>query len=203
MSETQPMFSRGMHHGSRFLFQPFILVCQTVHGTCSYLSDPNCIKLCISRVFLTTKILKTKHMDVSENSGTSKSSNLIGFSIINHPFWGTPIFENKNTSFHARFPKIFTRSGSGISSSLGCLFWSLRDGVFSGALGRSIQQQPLEGRSRQLNNIKYFEIWGRSLKKNEDFAIQQSKSWSSNDENSDQQSFGSYLVGGFNPFEQY
>ena len=31
-------------------------------------------------------------MDVSENSGTPKSSMLIGFSIINHPFWGTPIF---------------------------------------------------------------------------------------------------------------
>ena len=31
-------------------------------------------------------------MDVSENSGTLKSSILIGFSIINHPFWGTPIF---------------------------------------------------------------------------------------------------------------
>ena len=31
-------------------------------------------------------------MDVSENRGTPKSSILIGFSIINHPFWGTPIF---------------------------------------------------------------------------------------------------------------
>ena len=32
-------------------------------------------------------------MDVSENSGTPKSSILIGFSIINKPFWGpTPIF---------------------------------------------------------------------------------------------------------------
>ena len=31
-------------------------------------------------------------MDVSENSGTPKSSILIGFSIINHPFWGTPYF---------------------------------------------------------------------------------------------------------------
>ena len=30
-------------------------------------------------------------MGVSENSGTPKSSILIGFSIINHPFWGTPI----------------------------------------------------------------------------------------------------------------
>ena len=31
---------------------------------------------------------------VSKNRGTPKSSILIGFSIINHPFWGTPIFGN-------------------------------------------------------------------------------------------------------------
>ena len=35
-----------------------------------------------------------KHMGASENSGTPKSSISIGFSIINHPFWGTPIFGN-------------------------------------------------------------------------------------------------------------
>ena len=29
---------------------------------------------------------------VSKNKGTPKSSILIGFSIINHPFWGTTIF---------------------------------------------------------------------------------------------------------------
>ena len=34
------------------------------------------------------------YMGVSLNGGTPKSSNLIGFSNINHPFWGTPIFEN-------------------------------------------------------------------------------------------------------------
>ena len=34
------------------------------------------------------------YLDVSENSGTPKSSILIGFSIINHPFWGIPIFRN-------------------------------------------------------------------------------------------------------------
>ena len=34
------------------------------------------------------------NMDVSENGGTPKSSILIGFSIINHPFWGTTIFGN-------------------------------------------------------------------------------------------------------------
>ena len=33
-------------------------------------------------------------MDVSKNSGTPKSSILIGFSIITHPFWDTPIFGN-------------------------------------------------------------------------------------------------------------
>ena len=32
--------------------------------------------------------------DVSENRGTPKSSILISFSIINHPFWGTTIFGN-------------------------------------------------------------------------------------------------------------
>ena len=33
-------------------------------------------------------------MDVSKNKGTPKSSILIGFSTINHPFWGTPILGN-------------------------------------------------------------------------------------------------------------
>ena len=37
------------------------------------------------------------HMDVSENSGTPKSSILIGFSIINHPFLETSISFPKNT----------------------------------------------------------------------------------------------------------
>ena len=45
-----------------------------------------------NRKLQTTNVYK--HLDVSENSGTPKSSNLIGFSIINHPFWGTPIFGN-------------------------------------------------------------------------------------------------------------
>ena len=34
------------------------------------------------------------NMGVSKNRGTPKSSILIGFSIIHHPFWGTPIFGN-------------------------------------------------------------------------------------------------------------
>ena len=39
-------------------------------------------------------------MGVSENGGTPKSSILIGFSIINHPFWGTLIFGNTHISAH-------------------------------------------------------------------------------------------------------
>ena len=31
-------------------------------------------------------------MGVSKNNGTPKSSILIGFSIMNHPFWDTPIY---------------------------------------------------------------------------------------------------------------
>ena len=43
---------------------------------------------------LSSKML-LKHMGVSKNSGFSpKSSILIGFSIINHPFWGITIFGN-------------------------------------------------------------------------------------------------------------
>ena len=43
--------------------------------------------------------IHSTYMDVSFNGGTPKSSILIGFSIINHPFWGTTIFGN---------PHIFT-----------------------------------------------------------------------------------------------
>ena len=34
------------------------------------------------------------HVEVSWNRGTSKSSILIGVSIINHPLWGIPIYGN-------------------------------------------------------------------------------------------------------------
>ena len=38
--------------------------------------------------------LLQQDMGVSKNNGTPKPSILIGVSIINHPFWGTPIFGN-------------------------------------------------------------------------------------------------------------
>ena len=58
--------------------------------------------------------------NVSENSGTPKSSILIGFSIINHPFGGTPIFGTthmdtlkKNRSWLATRRHLFRPSSAG------------------------------------------------------------------------------------------
>ena len=56
-----------------------------------------------------------QHMDLSENNGTPKSSILIEFSIINHPFWGTHIFGNiRIISFHVIFHviKLSTRKST-------------------------------------------------------------------------------------------
>ena len=50
-------------------------------------------------------------MGVSENSGTPKSSILIGFSIINHPFWGTFIFGNTHMNLGSTDPWIYTAFG--------------------------------------------------------------------------------------------
>ena len=52
-------------------------------------------------------------MGVSKYRGTHKSSILTGFSIINHPFSGTPIFGNthmvirESADFHFFFPRMF------------------------------------------------------------------------------------------------
>ena len=72
-------------------------------------------------------------MGVSENSGTSKSSILIGFSIINHPFWGpTPIFGNTQIAkFGATCPFVFDDHIVGIFSrkkewNAGPRWWQLK-----------------------------------------------------------------------------
>ena len=45
-------------------------------------------------LFSSIVLLSFSHMGVSKNRGTPKSSILIRFSIINHPFLGTTIFGN-------------------------------------------------------------------------------------------------------------
>ena len=59
-------------------------------------------------------------MGVSKNTGTLKSSILIGLSIINHPFWGTTIFGNTHMTTVCRWPLppgLQTWSGHAVSSS--------------------------------------------------------------------------------------
>ena len=51
------------------------------------------------KIYIYIYIFLYTYVDVSKNSGTPKSSVSIGFSIINHPFWGTPIFGNTHISF--------------------------------------------------------------------------------------------------------
>ena len=49
--------------------------------------------------------LEHVNMGVSKNNGTPKSSILIGFSIITHPFWGTTIFGNTHIG-NAKCPPV-------------------------------------------------------------------------------------------------
>ena len=75
-------------------------------------------------------------MGVSKNNGTPKSSILIGFSIINHPFWDTTIFGNihievlfprkkglllKGRNFQTLKSNITQRSESEFSVNFNCL----------------------------------------------------------------------------------
>ena len=60
---------------------------------------------CLEMVRKKTWMIHPK-LVVSKNSVTPKSSNLIGFAIINHPFWGTPIFGN-TPNRDPRFLKCF------------------------------------------------------------------------------------------------
>ena len=46
-----------------------------------------------------------KYMGVSKNNGTPKSSILIGFSIINHPFWDTSIFGHTHIDVYSAMAK--------------------------------------------------------------------------------------------------
>ena len=63
---------------------------------------------------------KNFDMDVSENNGTPKSSILIGFSIINHPFLGSTIFGN--THIFIDISVISVNDGEGKARTLGSSF---------------------------------------------------------------------------------
>ena len=73
------------------------------------------------------------YMDVSKNRGTPKSSILIGFSIINHPFWGTIIFGNIHISNSKKMVWFFNHP-QGLPSN----FFQRRVGCFGEASQPSI-----------------------------------------------------------------
>ena len=78
LASSETAFFFGKHPAVEFLRRGFVDV--------SFMFD-------VVRLFLWYWKL-VFHLGVSKNNGTPKSSILIGFSIINHPFWGTPIFGN-------------------------------------------------------------------------------------------------------------
>ena len=57
-----------------------------------------------------------QHTGVSKNSGTPKSSILTGFSIKNHPFWGTSIFGNTHTPL--KHPTVTSYSWASLGQKL-------------------------------------------------------------------------------------
>ena len=65
---------------------------------CNHCNPHGAIYIYMLHIYITLYIrwFSRNHMDISKNRGTPKSSILIGFSIINHPFWGTPIFGNNH-----------------------------------------------------------------------------------------------------------
>ena len=74
--------------------------------------------------------LQSPNMGVSENNGTPKSSILIGFSIINHPFWGTPIFGNTHICWVVFHPlHTANKQGQLVTASNVQLTTSSRDSV--------------------------------------------------------------------------
>ena len=78
---------------------PKIVTCIGGHaGPAEHLVPPLMIFLLINQYNINTlqqnMMCSCQNMRVSINGGTSKSSTLIGFSLINHPFWGTPIYGN-------------------------------------------------------------------------------------------------------------
>ena len=78
-------------------------------------------------------------MGGSENSGTPKSSIWIGFSIINHPFWGTPIFGNTHMTWNIEKTLHQSMSTNLLGESWQPKIWHLLEVV----LGDDFPFQPL------------------------------------------------------------
>ncbi len=85
--------------------------------------------------------LTSDYMGASKNRGTPKSSILIVVSIVNHPFWGTPIFGNIHIKVaHSRlFLKLFSSPNIGRKTISVCVRSNI-DGVLTYINWNSVEQ---------------------------------------------------------------
>ena len=83
-------------------------------------------------------------MDVSENKLPPKSSILVGFSIIHHPFWGTPIFGNTRVDSTIHIGKYTFPSPWGKKNSPGNLLAPWRAEIL-GASYRALEEVGIPG----------------------------------------------------------
>ena len=89
-------------------------------------------------------------MGVSKNNGIPKSSILIGFSITNHPFWGTPIFGN--THLYRDYNKLV----GGLTNSKSTLKmdgWKMTIFCWEGILVSWWLNHPFEKQARQIGTF--------------------------------------------------
>ena len=97
-------------------------------------------------------------MDVSENRGTAKSSILIRFSIINSPFWGTPIFGNPHIF------RVFVRIDFLIGSidPKGLMFRYVRYQIWNDVLSFKIAGRKVDFRRPHVENcaLPSLKEWG-------------------------------------------
>ena len=65
-------------------------ICVNLHVFAICMMASRNVKICIKKRYENPeKDMNQEDMGISKNRCTPKSSILIGFSIINHPFWGT------------------------------------------------------------------------------------------------------------------
>ena len=112
-------FSGGASQVNLFVFYESVHVGSTIHTGKSIVPNEGLLESQITKkISCHPKISRGKthrfsnsfpphaalvmNMAVSEKGGTSKSSILIGFSNINHPFWGTTIFGNTHIGISFR-----------------------------------------------------------------------------------------------------
>ena len=91
------------------------------------------------------------NMGVSKNRGTPKSSILIGFSLLNHPFWGTPIFGNTHILFDLNFETRYRR----ITHITSVHDWShhMKGDIRLGFWGRNLLVNPWLGGSARCQDF--------------------------------------------------